>query len=260
MKKILVLLLCLTLFLSLGISVSAAGTTAVQFEAESSEVNPGDKLTIEVYVSSSDVCTSLGLALEYDSSVFEVVKGKCGLKGAALSIFDEGRGFAYLYPDGITPDGTLGTVTMKIKENAPAGVYEVTGRFAASDDDDNKLTATVTGTSIAVAGGSAKQETVSADPTQSLQQEQTVQTDAAPTPQEENDVVAMPETAEKPTLQADDPAQENAAVDTKTDAEVQENGGYALLVELGIAVVVLVALCAALVVCLIRFSKRKLNK
>ena len=262
MKKLLMLLLCISLLLSCGISASAAGTADVQFAAASTEAKPGDKITLEVTVSCSDVCTSLGLSLEYDSSVFEVVKGKCGLKNGMLSIFDKERGFAYLYPNGVTPNGTLGTVTMKVKENAPAGVYEVSGQFSAGNDDKS-ISASVTGVSITVKESSAKQEPTQAVTTQTEpqgQQEPQEQTGVTQAPEEENQVIPQnpaPETEKKPTAQTNSHGQEIITIGANPETETQTTGANTSLVELMIAVAVLILLGAALVTYIVRISKRK---
>ena len=118
MKKMIALMLCFLLLMGCAVSVSAADTTKVEIIADKAEAKPGDEITFEVRIDGSETCKSIGIALQYDKTVFEIKEGKCGLENATLSIFDESVGFAYLFQDGVVPEGTVGTFTMTARQKS----------------------------------------------------------------------------------------------------------------------------------------------
>ena len=149
MKKLLSLLTALCLVYLLTVPAHAAGSVSLRISASSSTVSRGDTVTFTVSVSGSGTVTSYGLALSYDTSVFEMVGGSCTVSGAALSDFTPGSGFVVAYRDPTTPGGTVGAFTLRVKDSAPFGSYSVGGSASAKSGADS-VSASASGAGVTV--------------------------------------------------------------------------------------------------------------
>ena len=119
MKKMRFVVLALMLIMMMSMNFASAAV-------------PGQTVTVDIQLSNADaVIFDLGSASNYDSSALSIVSQ------------NPGAGRTFYSDDGFTPyaSGTIGTVTVKINENAKAGSYRIS--FGVSD----ALTATFGGIS-----------------------------------------------------------------------------------------------------------------
>ena len=281
MKKMIALMLCFLLLMGCAVSVSAADTTKVEIIADKAEAKPGDEITFEVRIDGSETCKSIGIALQYDKTVFEIKEGKCGLENATLSIFDESVGFAYLFQDGVVPEGTVGTFTMQVKEGAVNGETEVSGQLAVKSGDKT-IPAELTAAGVTITDGAAEKPTEkpTEKPDASTDTAQKVPAQTEPHKQpggiqpqkqtgqekpqkQETHVIPQPSVSEQetePQVQPETPKQEQPAVNIQPETEQESPTGLPVLTELLIAAAVLIALISALVVCLVLLAKRRKNR
>lgn len=137
MKKLVTIVLCLLMVAALSVAVIAAGTAKFTMTPENKTLERGQQVTLTVSLSNTNVATSYGLKLEYDTDVFEVVSGSTSRNVKELLLdevlatgsFNASRGFALMYYSGKEAafSGEVGTVTFKVKDNAPMGTYTITG-------------------------------------------------------------------------------------------------------------------------------------
>ncbi len=133
MKKFISLLLCLMLLCLAGTAVAA-------------EYQPGDTVTVTVSVSSSSAVMAT-ISVSANTSVFEFVEAKTsGVSGAAPN--SPNGAFAINSPDSIAVlNGTIGSITLRIKADAAPGSYPIS-LSASSVFDTNFEPA-----SLSVSGG-----------------------------------------------------------------------------------------------------------
>ncbi len=134
MKKISSIVLCVLLIAALAITTFAAGSVSFSMSASKKTLYRGDTVTLTVKSSSSAEATSYGLMLSYNTSVFELVSGKCTATGTKFDSFQ--NGFALLFSDPVAYSGSVGTVTLKVKDDAPIGNYTVSGSASVKNGDD----------------------------------------------------------------------------------------------------------------------------
>lgn len=273
MKKLFALLLCGCLLFACAVSVSAAGTTTLEIIPSATEAKPGDKITLEVIIDGSDECTSFGFVLEYDTAVLEIVDGECSLKNADISSFDKEKGgFAYLYKDGVVPEGKIGTVTVKVKEGAGNGTVGLSGQLAVKKGSTT-IDSSVKPANLMIAEGTEQSTDAPADT-----QQQTVP--AQTEPQEQVEVVTTQPAASESQAQPEAPQQNEPAAESQPAAESetvpeavpeavpesapqtapQTDAKLSPTAELIITLVMLAALVAALIALLVTLCKRKKNK
>lgn len=125
MKKLVLIALCILLLAASAIPAMAAGTTSFSMSTPDSTLHRGDTVTFTVSVSSSEPATSYGLMLSYDSSVFELVNGTTAVSGALVNSFH--NGFAFMFQSPTAYSGTVGTVTLRVKDTASYGNFTVSG-------------------------------------------------------------------------------------------------------------------------------------
>lgn len=147
MKKVFTILLCLLLAASLTIPAFADGSVSFSMSASGKTLSRGDTVTLSVSVSSSAEATSYGLRLSYDTSVFELVDGNCSVSGTLVSSFN--NGFAFLFQSAQAYSGSVGTVTLKVKDSAALGSYTVSG-VASVKNGSNAVDATGCSVSLTV--------------------------------------------------------------------------------------------------------------
>lgn len=125
MKKTVTAFLCLLLIAALATTAFAAGSASFSMSASGTALRRGDTVTFTVSVSCSEPATSYGLQLGYDTSVFELVSGSTNASGALINSFN--NGFAFMFQNSTAYSGSVGTVTLKVKDNAAFGSYTVSG-------------------------------------------------------------------------------------------------------------------------------------
>ncbi len=134
MKKVFSVVLCFLLAVVLAVPVFADGSVSYSMSASNKKLYHGDTVTITASVSSSVGATSYGLKLSYDSSVFELVEGSTTVAGALVNSFN--NGFAFMFQNATAYSGTVGTVTLKVKDGVPVGTYTISGVASVKNNND----------------------------------------------------------------------------------------------------------------------------
>lgn len=149
MKKLFSLIVTVCLIYLLTIPAYGAGSVNISISPSASSVSRGDTITFTVYVSASDSCTQFGLQLDYDSSVFEMVGGSHSVSGAQFAEFHPSRGFAVLYGSATVPSGTVGTFTLRAKQDASLGSTYVGGNASAMNGSSS-VSSSASGASVSI--------------------------------------------------------------------------------------------------------------
>ncbi len=152
MKKWIPVLLCLMLVVLLALPATAEGTTQFTITPSKTTAHRGDEITFTVSVSNSNLVKSMGLILNYNQSVYELVGGSCTAQNAAMKEFDNsGTGaFAVLFSEANAFSGSLGTFTLKVKADAPFAAAAVSGEPSAKSGD-TVFASAVTAANVTVA-------------------------------------------------------------------------------------------------------------
>lgn len=90
------------------------------FNAFAVEANPGDTVTIPVSIQTED-SYFVGLTFAYDPEIFEFVSNHCTGPNTQFSKY---KMIMYDIWNPI-PSGQVGTITLRIKEDAPLGEYKI---------------------------------------------------------------------------------------------------------------------------------------
>lgn len=132
MRKRIFLALCLVLALVLmAVPAMAANSVDAWVNADSSSVSAGSTVTVTVSAE-VDNCGSGGIAVSFDSAVFDLTGGSCSLSGTDLSYFDPAtRDGAFAYSGSSAISGQVFQFTLKAKSTAPAGSSTVNVTFIA---------------------------------------------------------------------------------------------------------------------------------
>lgn len=206
MKKTVTILMLVIMLATLLVQPVAAAGLEAKIETKTTSAKPGDTIDFTITVSGDAVCQSLGLMFHIDLDVFEVVKGKCTIKGADVSSFNKERGFVAMYLESKVPSGEIGTVVLRVRDNAPAGDAEVTFKTSAKDEKSASVPFTCNSVKIKIQGTSSPAE----KPTTPEQKPTTPE--VKPTTPEE-----------KPTTPVDNPAETTATVPSTEAATVPED-------------------------------------
>lgn len=145
MKKVFLSVLCLLLIAAMAMAVMADGSASFSMSASSKTLYRGDTVTLTANASSSAEATSYGLKISFDTSVFELVSGNTAASGALVNSYN--NGFAFMFQTPTAYSGSVGTVTLKVKDNAPVGSYTITG--VASVKNGNEIVS-ASGCSVSV--------------------------------------------------------------------------------------------------------------
>lgn len=126
MRKILSVIFCALMLGTLALTVSAAAYMGLSPSATT--LSPGDSFTVSVNLSNSEPVGRGGIVLSYDSSVFEFVGGSCNVSGATLAEVSASRnGGVFALAENRVVSGNVFTIRMRVRENAPAGSYTISG-------------------------------------------------------------------------------------------------------------------------------------
>lgn len=160
MKKIwsvmvLILLLSLT---ALPLLAEEAPRLTVTASVSSIYNDSNGAITFTVSLSGNKEFTSMGFALDYDSSVFEYVMGTGlpdntlgSLNGTMVAKLDENTMcFTYLNGSAISYSGNVMSFTLRIKEGAELGDSSVTLKSASITTSDGKIDVAVSGSTVKV--------------------------------------------------------------------------------------------------------------
>lgn len=155
MKRIFAMILALVLVCCvLPLGAFAAETARLTVETETKNAKPGEQIEFKI-LADADACTSFGLVLEYDSSVFEVVEGECTLTNALFSTFDKDKGLAVMFSEATALEGEVGTFVLKVRSDAAAGAVEVSG-ISAVKNGSAEITSEVEPAKLSIAGAAAQ--------------------------------------------------------------------------------------------------------
>lgn len=162
-KKLWIAVLMIAVLMIQGILVSdfrAEAATGVSIQGGKVSANPGDTVSIPVMISGNTGLMGLGLDITYDADKFtspKVSRGDVFADGQFNdSIKDEVSGaFKVMWAgtDAVSKDGTLFTVSLKVKENTTAGDYSITITNSAGDTFDgnyNDITPALSGGVVSV--------------------------------------------------------------------------------------------------------------
>lgn len=150
MRKFMTIALSLLLLgvLLVGITqpVSAAGTAHMSISSGSGTVYRGDTFTLTVSLSNDQPVSNGAVILSYDSSAFELVGGKCNVSNATVEQVSaaNGGGTFALQTDAVV-SGTIFTMEMRVKGDAPFGNYSISG-FPSLN-----IPCSISGTSVRIA-------------------------------------------------------------------------------------------------------------
>lgn len=158
MKKTVTILMLVIMLATLLVQPVAAAGLEAKIETKTTSAKPGDTIDFTITVSGDAVCQSLGLMFNIDLDVFEVVKGKCTIKGADVSSFNKERGFVAMYLESKVPSGEIGTVVLRVRDNAPTGDAEVTFKTSAKDEKSASVPFTCNSVKIKIQGASSSAE------------------------------------------------------------------------------------------------------
>lgn len=140
MKRIITFLCVAVLVCTMIITASAATGVSASLSRSNSSINAGDKVTITLSGKATG-CSSGGVEVSYNSSVFELVSGSCVVSGAFMKDFDtKTKDGVFAFDSASKISGKVLTFTLKAKSNAPTGKYNVTVRFKADSTTVSKTT------------------------------------------------------------------------------------------------------------------------
>lgn len=104
---------------------SAAGNGVV-CKASSESVNAGETAIFTVALSCADPFKSMGLSLEYDKDVFELISGSWLLTDAVIADCDKSNGNAAVaFSSEVTENGDIFEFVLKAKDTVAEGKYKV---------------------------------------------------------------------------------------------------------------------------------------
>ena len=150
MKKILSLVLVLMMAaLLLSSAALADGSLAITLGSGTMD-EAARTVTIPINVTGNPGVAYLSLTLQYPTDVFESASV---VNGAIFDTLTPGLNCVWYASENRTGTGTLGTITLKVKDGAPAGSYTVTAVVQeAYNYDEEAVTAAVVPTTVTIPG------------------------------------------------------------------------------------------------------------
>lgn len=145
MKKVISIVLCMLLLGAMALPVSASGAY-MSLYSSAGTLYRGDSFTLTVNLSNDEPIGNGAVILSYDSSVFEMTGGSCNVSGAAVSQVSTsiGGGTFAMEADTVV-SGTIFTINMRVREDAPFGTHNISGSPSLS------ISCGFSGTSVVVA-------------------------------------------------------------------------------------------------------------
>lgn len=210
MKKILSLCLCLILLAFGAVPVLAASEVSMTLKADQQTLKPGDQVTISLDIQTEKACDAFGMLMVYDEKIFEVVNGKCSVS-AFFKNFHPERGFAVSYVVASVPEGSVGQVTLRVRDNASMGETTFTGKPSVKEGG-NSLECSINALTFQIIGDSTQETqqqtaqtqqttetTLAQEPTQSVETSETEMIQTKPS-QSGEQMNQSPEQEKDPTL------------------------------------------------------------
>ncbi len=109
-------------------------------------VNQGENVDVDVSISTTDAAY-VKLTISYDESAFEYVSSTCTGSNATTN----GATWVMYVNSGVVNTGKIGTVTLKVKDDAKPGTYKVSATVnEAWNIDENGATVKVTGDKVTI--------------------------------------------------------------------------------------------------------------
>lgn len=128
MKKVSLILVSILMMIAMTMTVYADSMAAFEMKISEENLYRGDEVTLTVDVSCSEQANSYGFSIEYDENIFELVEGSCTVTGTLVSSFNDG--FAFLFQNPTAYSGAVGTMTLRVKEDAAFGETKLVGDAA----------------------------------------------------------------------------------------------------------------------------------
>ena len=133
MKKLIALTLCLVLLAALAPGVSADGVAYMQLSRSASTVHRGETFTITVNLTNDQPVSTGGAFLSYDSGVFAVLGGTLHVGQGGV----DSNGGVFAVASDTVVSGTIFTIQVQVKEDAPFGTYTISGSASLKGPDGN---------------------------------------------------------------------------------------------------------------------------
>jgi len=148
-KRIILIISALLLIMVIAVPAFAAGTAKITVTPSKTTVYRGDTVSFTVSTSSVANCKSAGIVVSFDTSVFEMVRGKC-LIDATMSDFTDNIGSMAFKPEK-TVSGNIFQFTLKVKSDAKLASTASVSCTASVRDSAGALTTNVTPGKVTVA-------------------------------------------------------------------------------------------------------------
>lgn len=150
LRKIFILLFALLL---LGAGYVKASGFEFLAKANTTKLEPGDTITIDLSIADIDAgelgINTIEAVLEYDKDVFEAVMPSdfAGLNNWSITYNNEtgeneGKFVAVIVQDGVTQDQEIGTLTLKVKEDAEAKSTNIVIKNIKTNDGTEEIPTT----------------------------------------------------------------------------------------------------------------------
>lgn len=120
--------------------VSAAPTATIT--SDKKNVKGGENISFVIAVSGSSDTQAYGTAFTYDDKVFDFVSGDILVGGSLMSDIDSSMAVA-CFSSKVNINGDIVSFKLKVKDNAPAGEYEVRIRVSITDANDIYTSTTI---------------------------------------------------------------------------------------------------------------------
>ena len=149
MKKIITILVCVLVLGAMVSGVFADNTASMTIKASKDSVSPGEKVTFTVSVSKLDSCTSAGIILGFDSSVYEMDSWECLVSSAMMPSYDPATKLLSFANQGAALEGDIFKFTLKVKDSAKKADANVSGTPYLRNSAGT-ISATIKGTTVSI--------------------------------------------------------------------------------------------------------------
>lgn len=151
MKKIFVLFLCVFLIAAFSVTATAANASAMLELSRSPEMSKGDTVTLTAAFSEAVEVSAMWVEISFDSSAIEIVSGDWLLANASTKSFNsQERAGNLAYSPAETVNGRFFQFTLKIKDDAAFGSYEVGFNTIVKDAESADVPCNSLGTTLVV--------------------------------------------------------------------------------------------------------------
>ena len=173
MKKLSILVVLLLALSLLTVTIFAAQAAAVTVSTSTSIVSCGDTVTVTISTTPVNNCIVGGFLFDYDTSVFEYVNGYALVSDYSSANIStaEGNLAGYFMNGNTTVEGDIFQITLKVKNNAVTGDYNISGiasMVSAVNDVQENVTCSVAATTITVCNHTNNKCTDNGDGTHSV--------------------------------------------------------------------------------------------